>query len=212
MKKRRDPSQKSMGKFYAGIIGLVLGCLIFVVIVGRLGGIFAPVDNKYWLTENQDELVQYTQVEESDDKQQDDIESEPQPDYAGLLLYQIKWGDTLTRISNYSGFGIQELADFNQIDDPNLIYTRRFMVFPVGLDQDIVVDSLDAVQDVLNGNMDVKQLSGTQVRDDVNAYVDIGYFRDAVVALQTEAMSEQTVLDNSVVENSVDNVETSTVN
>lgn len=235
MKKRRDPSKKSMSKFYIGIIGSVLCCLVCVVVIGRIGGATAPTDNKYWLTENQDELVQYLPVEdtaepepepapnpsESDDTEKDEPES--QPVYAGLLLYQIKWGDTLTKISNYSGFGIQELADFNLIEDPNLIYTRRFMVFPVGFDRDIVVNSLDAVREVLNGNLDVEQLSGEQVRDDVNNYVDISYFRDAVVALQMDALQaeqssgqpEQAELPGSsntdVVEKPVDDVENESV-
>lgn len=202
MKKRRDPSKKSMGKFYIGIIGSVLCCLVCVVVIGRIGGATAPSDNKYWLTENQEELVQYFPVEDTSEEpepapapnESGDIEKEEperQPVYAGLLLYQIKWGDTLTKISNYSGFEIQELADFNLIEDPNLIYTRRFMVFPVGFDRDIVVDSLDAVREVLNGNLDVEQLSGNQVRDDVNDYVDISYFRDAVVALQMEEIENE---------------------
>ena len=38
MKKRRDPSKKSMGKFYLGIIGSVLCCMICVVVIGRIGG------------------------------------------------------------------------------------------------------------------------------------------------------------------------------
>lgn len=202
MKKRRDPSKKSMGKFYIGIIGSVLCCLVCVVVIGRIGGATAPSDSKYWLTENQEELVQYLPVEDTSEEpepapapnESGDIEKEEperQPVYAGLLLYQIKWGDTLTKISNYSGFEIQELADFNLIEDPNLIYTRRFMVFPVGFDRDIVVDSLDAVREVLNGNLDVEQLSGDQVRDDVNDYVDISYFRDAVVALQMEEIENE---------------------
>lgn len=223
MKKRRDPSKKSMGKFYIGIIGSVLCCMICVVVIGRIGGATAPSDNKYWLTENQDELVQYLPVEDTSSEEpepapapddSDDAEKEEperQPVYAGLLLYQIKWGDTLTRISNYSGFGIQELADFNLIEDPNLIYTRRFMVFPVGFDRDIVVDSLDAVREVLSGNLDIDQLSGDQVRDDVNNYVDISYFRDAVVALQVEAIEKEQQAeqpDEQPVEKPVEDVET----
>ena len=223
MKKRRDPSKKSMGKFYIGIIGSVLCCMICVVVIGRIGGATAPSDNKYWLTENQDELVQYFPVEDTSSEEpepapapndSDDAEKEEperQPVYAGLLLYQIKWGDTLTRISNYSGFGIQELADFNLIEDPNLIYTQRFMVFPVGFDRDIVVDSLDAVREVLSGNLDVDQLSGDQVRDDVNNYVDISYFRDAVVALQVEAIEKEQQAeqpDEQPVEKPVEDVET----
>lgn len=204
-KRRKDPSKKTMTKFYVTMASVVLACLVCVVAVGRFSGSHAPPDTKYWLTENSEDLI-YQPVEEEPETPDVSISSEPEPEpapepekeepiYTGLLLYRIRWGDTLTYISNHSGFTIQELAEFNHIEDPNLIYTQRFLVFPVGLDRDVVVDSMDYVESVLAGNFDVPQLSGDDVRDSVNQYVDVLAFREAVAQLELGRLAEQEALE-----------------
>lgn len=205
-KRRKDPSKKTMTKFYVTMASVVLACLVCVVAVGRFSGSHAPPDTKYWLTENSEDLI-YQPVEEEPETPDVSVSSEPEPEkeepiYTGLLLYRIRWGDTLTYISNHSGFTIQELAEFNHIEDPNLIYTQRFLVFPVGFDRDVVVDSMDYVESVLAGDFDVPQLSGDDVRDSVNQYVDVLAFREAVVQLELDRRAEQEALEQPEPESS----------
>lgn len=48
----------------------------------------------------------------------------------GDLIYRIKWGDTLCRISRIFGYSVQELAEYNHIKNPDLIYADSTLRIP----------------------------------------------------------------------------------
>lgn len=48
----------------------------------------------------------------------------------GTLVYRIRWGDTLCRISRIFGYSVQELAEYNHIKNPNLIYADSSLRIP----------------------------------------------------------------------------------
>lgn len=55
---------------------------------------------------------------------------EIQRDDSGRLFYLICPGDTLLGISEKFGFGVTELAQYNQISNPSRIYTGGIILFP----------------------------------------------------------------------------------
>lgn len=50
----------------------------------------------------------------------------------GTLIYHIERGDTLCRISSIFGYSVQELAEYNHIPNPNLIYANSSLRIPSG--------------------------------------------------------------------------------
>lgn len=48
----------------------------------------------------------------------------------GSLIYHIQKGDTLCRISRIFGYSVQELAEYNHISNPNLIYADSSLRIP----------------------------------------------------------------------------------
>lgn len=199
---KRDPSRKNMTKFYTSLVSIVLVSMITAVGIGRYSGSHALPNQRYWLTEEPTiiemdlpEGVEIDTEESTLDETDIDSTSENKNSekdsvkiYTGLLVYSIKWGDTLWETSKKTGFSIQEIADFNLIEDPNLIYTREFLVFPVGLERDIVVDSLDSVVQVLNGNLEVEQLTGDDMRERVNKYIPVSDYRNWLIHIQMNEM------------------------
>lgn len=45
-------------------------------------------------------------------------------------VYVVVWGDTLTEISNMTGFSVDFLAAYNHIENPNLIYAGESLRYP----------------------------------------------------------------------------------
>jgi LysM repeat protein len=50
----------------------------------------------------------------------------------GTMVYMIQPGDTLTSISATLGYSVDELANFNQIRNVNLIYANSALRVPKG--------------------------------------------------------------------------------
>lgn len=48
----------------------------------------------------------------------------------GLWVYLIEYGDTLAKLSKAFGYSVDELANFNQIRDVNLIYANSSLRIP----------------------------------------------------------------------------------
>lgn len=48
----------------------------------------------------------------------------------GLWIYLIEYGDTLSKLSKAFGYSVDELANFNQIRDVNLIYANSSLRIP----------------------------------------------------------------------------------
>lgn len=48
----------------------------------------------------------------------------------GLWIYLIEYGDTLSKLSKAFGYSVDELANFNQIRDVNLIYADSSLRIP----------------------------------------------------------------------------------
>lgn len=51
-------------------------------------------------------------------------------DIDGNMVYHVEKGDTLTKISNLTGYSVQELAEYNCIENVNLIYTGQSIRIP----------------------------------------------------------------------------------
>lgn len=51
-------------------------------------------------------------------------------DIDGNMVYRVQKGDTLTKISNLTGYSVQELAKYNHIENVNLIYTNQSIRIP----------------------------------------------------------------------------------
>lgn len=51
-------------------------------------------------------------------------------DIDGNMVYRVQKGDTLTKISNLTGYSVQELAKYNHIGNVNLIYTNQSIRIP----------------------------------------------------------------------------------
>lgn len=51
-------------------------------------------------------------------------------DADGNMVYIVERGDTLTKISRLTGYSIQELAEYNHIENVNLIYTGQAIRIP----------------------------------------------------------------------------------
>lgn len=72
------------------------------------------------------------------DEAKDTPESGTLPNYTeycvkdanGHWVYVVKRGDTLSRISGKVGFSVQELAEYNHIENVNLIYTNQSIRLP----------------------------------------------------------------------------------
>lgn len=60
------------------------------------------------------------------------IESATASDNNNMMIdkYHIIWGDTLTEIANTYNYTVEELAQFNNISNPNLIYAGNDISFP----------------------------------------------------------------------------------
>lgn len=58
------------------------------------------------------------------------IESATASDNNMIDKYHIIWGDTLTKIANTYNYTVEELAQFNNISNPNLIYAGNDISFP----------------------------------------------------------------------------------
>lgn len=46
------------------------------------------------------------------------------------VVYDIVWGDTLTKLSQMTGYSVDFLAEYNHIADPNLIYAGSTLRYP----------------------------------------------------------------------------------
>lgn len=46
------------------------------------------------------------------------------------VVYDIVWGDTLSKISNMTGYSVDFLAEYNHISNPNLIYAGSTIRYP----------------------------------------------------------------------------------
>lgn len=57
-------------------------------------------------------------------------------DKYGRPIYRIAWGDTLCKLSRAFNYSVQELAGFNQIPNPNLIYAESMLRIPSNLVND----------------------------------------------------------------------------
>lgn len=53
-------------------------------------------------------------------------------DVDGTLVYLVKKGDTLSKISGLVGYSVQELAEYNHIQNVNLIYVDQAIRIPAG--------------------------------------------------------------------------------
>lgn len=54
-----------------------------------------------------------------------------QIDYqTGNRLYLISWGDTLSELGVKFGYTVRDLADFNRIENPDLIYANSYLALP----------------------------------------------------------------------------------
>ena len=51
---------------------------------------------------------------------------------SGITVYTVKRGDTLSKIASMYGVSVSELAEYNAIDDPNLIYVGQKIRIPEG--------------------------------------------------------------------------------
>lgn len=51
-------------------------------------------------------------------------------DIDGNMVYHVNEGDTLTKISNLTGYSVQEIAEYNCIENVNLIYTGQSIRIP----------------------------------------------------------------------------------
>lgn len=63
-------------------------------------------------------------------------------DADGNMVYLVERGDTLTRVSNLTGYSIQELAEYNHIENVNLIYTGQSLRIPASAEAIAYVQSI----------------------------------------------------------------------
>ena len=65
-------------------------------------------------------------------------------DIDGTMVYLVSKGDTLSKVSGRIGYSVQELAEFNQIDNVNLIYEGQTLRVPAS---DEILDYVKNHQD-----------------------------------------------------------------
>lgn len=209
---KRDPSKKNMGRFYAGAAGAVLAAMACVVIIGRV--MSKPGTPSYAVTGGQtsqpsvsepaEPSVSVEPVEtEPPVEPAEPVEETPRPGTevlpdivvpdTGVLVYRITRGDTLTYIQRMTGFTIQELADFNDVEDPNLIFTKHFLVMPQGVARDIIVDDVADVAVVLAGGEAASELSGPEHYAELARFVDMEEYRQRLTDMKAaeEAASSE---------------------
>lgn len=68
-------------------------------------------------------------------------------DVDGNLVYLVKAGDTLTQVSRLTGYSVQELAEYNHIENVNLIYANQAIRIPASQ------QAIDYMQGVTNNNV-----------------------------------------------------------
>ena len=61
------------------------------------------------------------------------------------MVYVVKRGDTLTRVSRLTGYSVQELAEYNQIENVDLIYVDQVIRIPASQ------EAIDYVRSLQNG-------------------------------------------------------------
>ena len=66
-------------------------------------------------------------------------------DANGDMVYVVKRGDTLTRVSRLTGYSVQELAEYNQIVNVDLIYVDQVIRIPASQ------EAIDYVRSLQNG-------------------------------------------------------------
>lgn len=200
---KRDPSKKNMGRFYAGAAGAVLAAMACVVIIGRV--MSKPETPSYVVTGGQtsqpsvsepvEPVVPVEPVEtEPPVESVEPVEETPKPGTellpdivvpdTGVLVYRITRGDTLTYIQRMTGFTIQELADFNDVEDPNLIFTKHFLVMPQGVARDIIVDDVADVAVVLAGGEAASELAGPEHYAELALFVDMEEYRQRLADMK----------------------------
>lgn len=65
-------------------------------------------------------------------------------DADGNLVYLVKRGDTLTKVSNLTGYSVQELAEYNHIENINLIYSNQAIRIPASQE---IIDYMHSILD-----------------------------------------------------------------
>lgn len=89
-------------------------------------------------SEGSSSIGELSDKSDAKDEAKDTPESGTLPSYAeycvkdsnGHWIYIVKRGDSLSRISGKVGFSVQELADYNHIENVNLIYTNQTIRLP----------------------------------------------------------------------------------
>lgn len=133
----------------------------------------------------------------------DPVEPEADPDPVpagqernGVVIYRITQDDTLTRISNLTGFGIMELAEFNQIKDPNLIYTEHFLAMPGFGERDVIVDDAGDIKAAMDGGEIASELSGDQAWADVAEYINVEAIRGTLAEREArDGLEEREIVE-----------------
>lgn len=96
-----------------------------------------PSDDKNVSDGNEDKPIESSPNDIQDSVDVDNIDDHPYigADYVtidvdGNMVYLVKRGDTLTKISKLTGYSVQELAEYNHIENVNLIYTNQSIRIP----------------------------------------------------------------------------------